>query len=190
MSHDPVLEGFRETAAAAVAEIQAATDRLRLVADPLSGTPPCIFHLLFEPLTHFERTPAGGAQTLTGPIAASIRIPDDYLRCGDGSLQFRVAAIEPRILHPNCKAGVVCLGPRFAPGTKLRPLVEQLYDILSSRVFATDHGFDPEACRVYLANLERVKAIRSAAPPLWRRPLAASVRVAEQPAPGPQGAAR
>jgi hypothetical protein len=183
MTDDPVIEGFRETAAAAVPEINAATDRLRISADPLSGAPPCVYHLLFDAVTHFERAPAGGARIVTGPVAATLRIPDDYLRSGDGSLQFRVASVEPRIVHPNCRAGVVCLGPRFAPGTKLRPLVEQLYDILASRVFASDHGFDAEACRVYLANLERVKAIRAAAPPLWRRPLAAGVRVRELPAP-------
>jgi hypothetical protein len=187
MSQDPVIQGFRETAAAAAERINAESDRVRIAADPLSGSPPSVFQLRFDPLQHFERALAGGGRLATLPIAAAIRIPDDYLRSGDGSLQFRIASVEPRIFHPNCKAGVVCLGPRFLPGTKLPALVEQLYDIVSSRVFATDHGFDAEACLFYLANLERVKAIREAAPPFWRRPVAASMRVAELGAPAAEG---
>jgi hypothetical protein len=178
---DPVIEGWRERAAGTVAEINAATDRHALAPDPFSGAWPSVYQVLFEPLPHFLREPAGGARLVTLPLAASLRIPDDYLRSCDGSLQFRVASVEPRLLHPNCKAGVVCLGPRFAPGTLLRALVEQLYDIVSSRVFATDHGFDADACRFYLANIARVEALRAAAPPLWRRPLAGSVRVSERP---------
>jgi hypothetical protein len=185
---DAVIQGFRESAVASVNAINRATDRLKIVADPFSGSPPTIYHVLLEPLEHFERDPVAGVRVVTRAIAAALRIPDDYLRSSDGSLQFRVASTEPRVFHPNCKAGCVCLGPRFAPGTTLRSLVAQLYDLLSSRVFASDHGFDPEASRFYLENIERVAAIRASAPPLWRRPLAASVRVEELRARPEEGA--
>ncbi len=174
---DPVIDGWRQSAAASVNEINAATDRLKIVPDPFSGSPPIVYRVLFEPLEHFERDPVAGVRLVTRRVAASLRIPDDYLKSCDGSLQFRVASVEPRLLHPNCKAGVVCLGPRFAPGTSLRALVEQLFDLVSSRVFATDHGFDSEACQFYLEHIARIEAIRAAAPALWRRPLAAKVRV-------------
>ena len=176
---DLVIQGFRESAAASVSAINQATDRLRVVADPFSGDPPTIHRVFLEPLEHFERDPVAGVRLVTRAVSAVIRIGDDYLRSTDGSLQFRVASTEPRIVHPNAKGGVLCLGPRFEPGTRLRAVVAQVYDLLSSRVFATDHGFSPEATRYYLQHIDRIAAIRAAAPPLWRRPLAASVRVEE-----------
>ena len=68
------------------------------------------------------------------------------------------------------RGGIVCLGPFFRPGTSIRPLVEQIYRIVSGRDFATGHAFDGEACEYYLSHLDQVRALRAA--PLWRRPLA------------------
>jgi hypothetical protein len=90
-------------------------------------------------------------------------------------LQFRVVRTSRRLVHPNVAGGVVCLGGRFRPGTRLRSVVEQFYLIATSRVAAMGHPFDLEAAEFYLAHQGEIRGFRSE--PLWRRPVAASVRV-------------
>jgi hypothetical protein len=186
---DGVLEGFCEATALDARHVNAASDRLRLVPDPLSGEPPRVYHGLVHALPHFERDASGAVREVTGPVAFTIRIPDDYLRGTDPGLQFRVVTLEPRFFHCNARQGLCCLGPKFAAGTRLRALVEQVYDIVASRAFATDHALDPEARDFFLRNIARVREIAAAAPPLWRRPLAAGLRVEELRAGGPDAQA-
>jgi hypothetical protein len=108
-------------------------------------------------------------------VGFTIHFPPDYCRSTDPNLQFRVVRIHCPLLHPNVKGGVVCLGPHFRPGTRVRPLVQQIYGIISGRIFATDHAFDAEACKYYLLHLGQVRTLRTR--PLWRRSVVGHARV-------------
>ena len=73
--------------------------------------------------------------------------------------------------------GLICLGALFKPGTRLRPLLSQVHGIVSSRITATEDGFDRDATLYYRRHVEEVRALRSA--PLWRTPLARRVVIRE-----------
>jgi len=139
---------------------------LRLSCDAASGDPPSRYHVLLQGVEHFERADAGGYERTFRPLVFQIEFPDDYCRCVDGTLPFRVARSLGRLAHPNVNAaGVVCLGAKFRPGTRLRPLVHELYQIASGRNFATESPLDPHARDFFLARLAEVRALR--AEPLW-----------------------
>ncbi len=172
---DFVSDGFLETAAEDAVALCAASDILLLEADAGSGAPPHTYTGWLRDVEHFERSTAGTVAVSAAAVKFTVHFPADYCRSIDPQLQFRVARVHGALVHPNCHGGVVCLGPHFRPGTRLRPLVEQLYDMIAARVFATNHAFDAAAARYYLQHLEEVRTLKS--PPLWRRRLAASIRV-------------
>ena len=113
----------------------------------------------------------------TDPISFAVRFPEDYLRSVDPDLQFRVARVHTSIQHPNIRGSLVCLGSQFYPGTPLRALIEQVYGIFASQIYATDHPFSSEAREFYLSRVEEVSEMARRQPPLWRRPVAARIRV-------------
>jgi hypothetical protein len=172
---DFVYEAFLENAARDADRANAESDILRLVARPRSDGPPSLYVGELTDVEHFERAPARGIRDCSEPISFSIHFPPHYLRSGDPTLQFRVARAYTPLFHPNVSGRLVCLGTDFACGTRLRPLLEQVYGIFSSQIFATDHAFDPDARDYYLDHGEEVRALR--APPLWRRPVASEVTV-------------
>ncbi len=171
---DPVYEAFLETVAEDVRAINADSDILTLVASPGARVPPDAYEGWLQDVEHLERGVDGTAQVSSLPVGVTIYMPQDYLRSTDPNLQFRVVRVHCPLLHPNIKGGVVCLGPHFRPGTRVRPLVQQIYGIISARVFATNHAFDAEACKYYLHHLEQVGALR--ARPLWRRAVVGHAR--------------
>lgn len=176
---DPIYEDFLCTVARDARLVNAESDLLRLVGEPRrAGAAASVYHALLRDTEHLVRDSTGNVRVSSAPIPFSVGFPDDYLSCLDSGLQFRVARVHPQhpIFHSNVQhGGLLCLGPDFAPGTRLRPLVEQLYGILSFAIIATDHPFDVEAARYLVEHVEQVRALR--APPLWRRPVAGEVRV-------------
>lgn len=171
-----VIHSFRRRFAEDARLVREQSDCVRLVADPMSGDPAACYHGLVTGVEHLERTADGAIEATCSPVPFSIEIPDDYCRCTDGSLQLRVARIHAPIVHPNVgTAGMVCLGPRFRPGTRLLPLLEHLHRLWSSRVFASESPLDPIAAEFFRRNPDRVRALRSE--PLWQRPVLGRVRI-------------
>ncbi len=181
---DPIYRAFLETVKEDAAKINAESDILRLVASRDGGGPPSKYQGIFTDVQYLVRSGDGTIRHSLDPILFGLNFPADYLRSIDPDLQFRVAGVYVPLYHPNIRKGLVCLGPGFACGTRLRPLVEQIYAIFSARVHATDHAFDSEARHYYLTHVDEIRALRSA--PLWRRPVAlrVDVKVAEVQAAG------
>ena len=172
---DHVLHGFLESAAADAECVCQESDCLRLSPDPATGDPPRTYQGLLKRAEHYVRDPEGAFVVTSRPIPFQIHFPDDYLRSLDPNLQFRVLSTSRQLVHPNVSGGVVCLGGRFRPGTRLRSVVEQFYGIATSRVAAIDHPFHLQAAEFFLDHLDAIRGFRNE--PLWRRPLAARVRV-------------
>lgn len=156
--------------------VRAESDNVRVVADPTSGDPPRRLHGLFLGVEWFTRAPDGAYLAIQLPLSFTLDVPDDYCSCADGSLQLRVARVTAPLVHPNVgPGGTVCLGPRFRPATRLRPLLEHLHRICTGRVFASESPFDPNAAEFFRQHNDRIRELRSA--PLWRRPVARQVVV-------------
>jgi hypothetical protein len=168
---DVVYTAFLETVAEDVAACNAASDILRLTVDPGSGVPPHSYAGVLAEVEHLRGSGDGTVRVSAEPVEFQIQFPADYCRSTDTALQFRVASVRVPLFHPNVKGSIVCLGKHFAPGTRVRPLVEQIYRIVAGRVRATDSAFDLDACRYYLSHAEQLHAMR--ARPLWRRPVVA-----------------
>jgi len=173
---DPIyascLEAFRSDVAALPK-----SRALRIAADPGSGDPPRRYQLLFSGIEHFRRE-GGRCVVSVRPLLFQIDLPGDYCRCVDGSLPFRVLRALTPFVHPNLSGGgTICLGARFRPATRARPLLHQAYQIATSRSFATESPIDPRARDFFLAHLAEVRALR--AEPLWEAPLAARVGAGE-----------
>lgn len=178
---DPVQLRFLAETLGVAHAISRESHILRLVADPLSGDPPSRYHALLREVEHFERRPDGRPRLSNEPIAFTLHFPDSYLRSGDPKLQYQVLRVGSRVFHPNVRVGLVCLGHGFRPGTRLRPLVEQAYAVLSSRVYATQDALDGEARDYYRRHVEEVRRLRAS--PLWRHPVAGRVRVSDRAQP-------
>ena len=200
---DPVYRAFLRRAARDAEQINANSDVVRLSPDPAGGAAPSTYAGVFaEGIAHFapprdvlsrprdisprprDATPdatsrrEGAPRVSTDAIPFLIRLPHDYLRSHDPNLQFRVVRTLAPLLHPNVHGGLVCLGPLFYPGTPLLALIEQVYGIVSSQIFATQDAFSRSARDFYLEHVDRVSEMAGTAPPLWRRAVAARVRVA------------
>ena len=173
---DEVIRAFRGRVAEDASRIRDESSIVRLVADPMSGDPPSRYVGLLTGIEYFERGEGGAIRVSGLPLPFTLDFTDDYCSCTDGSLQLRVARVHSLMAHPNQgPGGAICLGPRFSPGTRLRPLLEHLYRICSARVYASDSPWDPHAADFFRRHPDRVRALR--AEPLWQRPVAASVRV-------------
>jgi hypothetical protein len=182
------IDRFRRRFAEEVPGIARESEIADLVADPTSGDPPRLFPGVLRSVEHFERRSDGTIHASSAPIFFVIELPDDYCSCVDGSLQLRVATVCVPLFHPNVsRGGIVCLGPRFRPSTRVRPLLDHLYAICASRVFASESPWDAESGSFYRNSLGRVRALRAA--PLWRQPLAARARVEPLPPRPPQAGA-
>jgi hypothetical protein len=166
---DRVLNSFLGTAAADAAELNRGSDVLSLVPRSAGSTPPRLYDGIFRDVEHLERSADGTVHASTSLVAFTIEFPLDYLKSTDPTLQFRVARVHSPLLHPNCRAGILCLGRDFRPGTRLRGVVHEVYAIVCGRNFAAQSAFDPWAAEYYLAHLDQVRSLRSR--PLLRRPI-------------------
>ncbi len=174
---DDVMQVFRHRMMSTeVHAVRAESDILRLSPDSTSGSPPRALLGLFRGLQYLEPSPDGAVHAVLHPLPFSLQLPDDYCNCSDGSLQMRVARILAPIAHPNVgPGGIVCLGPRFRPATRLAPLLEHLHRICSSDVFASESPLNPAAAALYQRHVELIKKLNSK--PLWKRPLADRVQI-------------
>jgi hypothetical protein len=173
--HDSVLAGFLESAATDADQARQKSDCLTLEPDPAAGSPPHTYRGLLKGIDHYVRGDDGAFVVTRRPIPFQIHFPHDYLKSLDPNLQFRVVHTARDLVHPNVNGGVVCLGGRFRPGTRLRAVLEQFHGIATSRVAAIDHPFDLQSADFFLAHLDVVRGFRSE--PLWRSPLAARIHV-------------
>lgn len=144
---DRTFEHFLENTASDAAELQRTSDLV--VLDPLPPSPPSRYLCRFS-VAYLRRTPAGTVAIDPGPVNCCIRFPGDYLRCVDSRLFIRVASVLTPVLHPNIFEGIVCLGAGFAPGTPIRAVVWQLFQILTYRNCTVDerNALNGEACRL------------------------------------------
>lgn len=172
---DPVYRAFLETVEEDSAKVVAESNILRLVPYRDGEGPPNTYRGVITDIEHLERLADGTVRHSLAPILFDVQFPPDYLRSLDEDLQFRISRVHVSLYHPNIRSGLVCLGPRFRCGTRLKPLVEHLYGIFSARTRATDHAFNPEPRHYYLNHVDEIKALRAA--PLWRRPVASRVDV-------------
>jgi hypothetical protein len=172
-----VIEAFvRRMLVEELPQVRAASDVLHLAPDPYSGDPPRRLHGLFTKVEHLVPGPGNTFLTSHRPLPFAIEYMDDYCSCCDGTLQLRVARVLAPIAHPNISpGGVVCLGGRFRPSTRLRPLLEHVHRICSARVYASHSPWDAKTADFYRQHPERVRALRSA--PLWRQAVAQGARV-------------
>ena len=171
MSADPVLENFLSTTVEDAATLLAGSDCLHLVPRDGRPTPYDTWDGVFVGVGHLVRATDRTVSLSHEPLPFTVRFPADYLRSHDPTLQFRVASVAGSLFHPNSRgAGLVCLGGDFRPGTPLRFVVEQLFGIVTGRIAATDHAFDPEAAAYYVAHPEQLATIRGQS--LKRRPVA------------------
>ena len=174
---DRVYQGFLESAVADTQRINAESEIVRLIPEPNSGDTPRIYHGLMQEVEHYERGPDGTFRVSNNAVSFSVEFPADYCRSIDFNLQLRVVRCDSGVVHPNIHGGIVCLGNGFRPSTRMRGVIQHFYQIVSSRVAATDNAFDLEAAQFFLKHHAEIRALR--AKPLWRRPLAARVQVRE-----------
>lgn len=144
---DPVLASFLEAAMRDAARIAGASDVLAVV--PLAPLPARTYRCVFD-VRYLRRLPSGLVDVAPGPVVAAIHFPDDYLRALDRQLGLRVVSmLTPDVFHPNVRGAAVCLGSAFAPGTPIRWLLAELYEVITYRNLTVDerNALDPEACR-------------------------------------------
>jgi len=121
----------------------------------------------------FLRTlPSGTVEVVTDePVLIGLCFPEWYLRSSDRHVALSVVSVlTPRVLHPNVSGSRICMGESLMPGTPLRFLLHELYDIIGYRNVGLDerNALTPEACRVLRARPDLLA--RLAAPPLRGRP--------------------
>ena len=163
---DVVFQRFLENTASDAVDLQRTSDVVTLQALPPQ---PASRYVCEFRVPYLRRLPAGTVVLDPGPVACSIRFPCDYLRSGDTRLYIRVAAVlSPDFIHPNVLHGVVCLGAAFAPGTPLRGLLWQLWEVITYQNCTVDerNAMNGEACRLVrayphlIASLERPRLFR------------------------------
>jgi hypothetical protein len=164
---DHVFDAFCRAAAREAETLTAQSDVLSIQALP--PEPPSRFLVQFR-VPYLQRTPHNTIEVAPGPVTGKVYFPADYLLGTTPRLWFRVATITtPDFVHPNVGYGTVCLGAQFNPGTPLRVLVRQLYDLVTYNLMSLDerNAMDANACRIIRANPHLVRSL--SAPPLTRR---------------------
>jgi hypothetical protein len=173
---DRVFEAFCLAAQREADTLTAQSDVLTVLTLPPQPSSRFLVQLR---VPHFlRRKPDRTIELAPGPVEAGIRFPADYLmhsRQQDNHwsaphLQAGVVTIlTPQFVHPNVREGVVCLGAQFNPGTPLRVLIRQLYDLVTYNLMTLDerNAMDGEVCRAIRANPHWLSSL--SAPPLTRR---------------------
>lgn len=109
----------------------------------------------------------------TRGYGVAIQFPNDYLRAVPNPAQI-IALLKPwDVFHPNVRPPFICLG-HIGPGTGLRELVYQVYDIFSFRKLTPreDDALNHEACVWARQHMARFPLL---APPLRRRSVAFTI---------------
>lgn len=166
---DRIFQTFLENTAHDALELQAKSDILVLA--PIPPLPPSRYGCTFQ-VPYLQRLSSGTVEVHPGPVLCAISFPGDYLRSTDPKLFMKMASVlSPGFLHPNVSPiGNVCLGADFAPGTPIKALVWELFEIVTYGNCTVEEGnaLNPEACRLVreyptlLAKLERRPLLRSA----------------------------
>jgi hypothetical protein len=155
-----VFEKFLENSLAEASALEKQSDVLELV--PLPPLPPSTYLCKFA-VPYLRRQADGTIALAEGPVIAAVHFPEDYLRSVDHWLYLKVATLlTPDFIHPNVRGGTVCLGADFAPGTPIKGLLWELYDIVTYQNFSlVEHNaLNAEACRLLRARQELVKSLR------------------------------
>jgi hypothetical protein len=170
MMSDQVFMTFLHNTLIQAMELADESDVLRVIPRP--PLPPAAYVCEFR-VPYLRRTPSGIVEVAPGPVLAGLRFPEDYLRAADPHLFLKVASILTPLVHPNILGPLVCLGSKFAPGTPVRMLLWELYEIVAYRNVTLDehNALDPEACRLLREHPHLLGQLE--APPLrrGRRPL-------------------
>lgn len=167
MLSDAVFATFLQRTVVESMDAAGESDILTLV--PLPPLPPATYRCEFS-VRYLRRIGAGLVEPAPGPVVAALHFPQDYLRSVDAHLGVRVVSlVTPDVVHPNVRGAAVCLGAGFAPGTPIRTLLWELYEILTYRNVTLDerNALDPEACRLLRARPELLAQLGDA-PPLRR----------------------
>ncbi len=159
---DRVLSAFLQRQYDEATELANSSDILDLY--PLDGPPTQHYRAEFHCKGLVRE--ADGKIVEAGHFAVGIWLHDDYLRT---AFPARVLTwLGPgNVFHPNLLgegAGAICAG-RIPPGTRLRDLLYQVYEIISYQrvTIREDDALNHDACQWARHNLDRF--------PLDRRPL-------------------
>lgn len=150
-----VFKRFLESNQKAALALSAVSEVLNVVPMPPF---PAMTYLAEFRVRHLRRMDSGRVEVADGPVVAKLQFPADYLCSTDPQLPMKVVSIlsPPNFVHPNVAFGSVCLGYRFAPGTRLELLLRELYEIVSYQNYTLDesNAMDAEACRLLRAHPE------------------------------------
>ncbi len=174
---DPIYDAFLEHAEREAAAISAESDTTAVFPLPAPSGRPSHYAAIFHGIEHYVRRPSAEPRLTDEPILAGFHFPTDYLRSGDPHLLFKVVHILSPVLNPNVSGVTLCLGSSFRAGTSLRVLVHQVHAIFSAGRFSTTSPLDREAADFYVANAEKIRALRSQ--PLYREPIVTNLRRVE-----------
>lgn len=166
-SRNEIRESFLRHQHAAITELAAHSDVVEILQH--SQVPPEAYILRFH-CKGLVKTEAGIEEADWFDVG--IRFPEDYQR------RIEIAEVvtvlwPPTIFHPNIRFPFVCLG-NVRPGTDLKDLVYQLYEIITFHNFGMNEGnaLNAEACSWARRNQERFPLERR---PLRRRTLALTI---------------
>lgn len=165
---DRVFSSFLEHTFREARTVADESDVLTIV--PVLPWPPATYGCEFA-VSYLRRLSSGIAEVAPGPVKVAIHFPQDYLRSSDPRLGLKVAAmLTEDFFHPNVHGPAICLGSAFAPGTPVRWLLWELYEVLAYRNVGLDerNALNPEACRL-LRQRPEILAGLGEARPLRRR---------------------
>lgn len=142
----------------------------RLQVFPQTPLPPSRYGIAFN-VSFLRQLPSGSVEMVSSePVLLGLSFPESYLRSPDRYIALSaVSVLTPRVLHPNIRGSLVCLGDRITPCPPLRILLFELYDVIGYRNLGLDerNALAPEACRFLRAHPDLLR--RLAAPPLRGR---------------------
>jgi hypothetical protein len=174
---DPHYLGFLEQAERQAEQINAASDCAGLMPGGRVQGHATRYAMMLRGIEHYEKQPGQEPYVSDDPIFLGFHFPPDYLRSDDPTLHFRVVHVLSPVHHPNASGVNLCLGESFRPGTPLRALVHHLWAVFAAGRFSTTSPLSREAAEFYVANIDRVRALR--ARPLFRESFVTSVQRVE-----------
>lgn len=138
----------------------------RLQVFPQTPFPPSRYTVAFQ-VPFLRPLPSGTIEVVTTePILVGLNFPEEYLWSADPRLLLSIVSVlTPRVFHPNVRGSFVCLGD-LRPGTSLRSLLFELYEVLGHRNLGVDerNALVQDACRFLRAHPDLLTKL--VAPPL------------------------
>ncbi len=185
LDFDPHYFGFLEKAEQEAEAINLGSDCAGLMPGGRVNGRATRYAAMLSGIEHFEKLPGEAPRLSDDPIFLGFHFPPDYLRSGDPTLHFRIVHLLSPVFHPNASGVNLCMGETFRSGTPLRALVQQLWAVFAAGRFSTTSPLDRDAAVFYVANIDRVRALR--ARPLFRESFITNVqRVEPERAPEPK----